>query len=168
MTRTAHIAQTSPLTPESVLQMTDRELSTAARVRYVILLLASLLMAVGVVSLWATEPTLPLRTHVAFGLMTVIALAWTTFAARVLTVRRVLYAKHRVVAARMAVAFTGVFVAGALVLAVSTGAAGGYVAAATGAVLFTVAVALLVRSQRTLEQLVARRAELAAADRGRR
>lgn len=160
MTRTPHIIQGSPVASDALLEMTDRELSAGARVRHVALLLVSLLMAVGLVSLWATEPSLPPRTHAAFGAMTAIALAWTTLAARVLTARRVLYAKHRVVAARMAVSFTGIFVAGALMIAVSTGAAGGYAAAGMGIVLLVAAVALLVRADRALAALVARRAEL--------
>jgi hypothetical protein len=62
----------------------------------------------------------------------------------------------------MAVAFTGVFVAGALTNALATGATAGYIAAGTGVVLLAVAIALLTRSRRALARLKARRAELSS------
>ena len=145
-----------PLTTATLLQLADAELSLRARVAHIALLLVSLLMTTGIASLWLTEPFLPTRTHVAFGAMTVIGLAWSVFAARVLTQRRVLYAKHRVIAGRMAVTFTAAFVIGALAIAWTMTSAGGYLAAGVGAMMFVAAVLLLVRSQRQLAQLVER------------
>jgi len=159
MTAESRIAP-SPLTPEALLQLADFELSTRARVAHVALLMAALLMTVAVSSLWATEPHLPARTHVAFGVMTAIGLAWTAFAARVLATRRVLYAPHAVLAGRMAVAFTSVFVAGALVLALASGMVAGYAAAATGAALLAAAIVRLRRARASLARLAERRSVL--------
>ena len=55
---------------------------------------------------WITEPApLPLRTHVAFGLLTFINLAWSVLFGWIVTRRKVLYAQHRVIAGWMALAF---------------------------------------------------------------
>ena len=138
----------------------NRELSTAARVGHVTLLLVAASMSVAIGSLWATEPFLPLRTHLAFGVMTLIGVAWVAYAAWVLTSRRVLLGRHRVIAGRMAVTFTGVFVLGGLAVAVMTGDPAGYAAAVSGGAMQAVAVFLLVRAQRDVARLIARRAEL--------
>lgn len=138
----------------------NKELSTAARVGHVALLLGAAAMSAAVGSLWATEPALPLRTQLAFGVMTLIGVAWVTYAAWVLTTRRVLLGRHRVIAGRMAVTFTGVFVLGGLAAAVTSGHPAGYAAAASGAVMQAVAVFQLVRAQREVARLTARRAEI--------
>lgn len=138
----------------------DAGLSTAARVGHVALLLVAVAMSVAIGSLWATEPALPLRTHLAFGVMTLIGVAWGTYAAWVLTTRRVLLGRHRVIAGKMAVTFTGVFVLGALAVAVMTGHPAGYAAAVSGGVMQAVAVFLLARAQRDVARLIARRAEI--------
>jgi hypothetical protein len=132
-------------------------LSTGARVGHVALLLVSLAMATAIGSLWATEPLLPARTHVAFGVMVAIGLSWAVYATWVLTTRRVLLGRHRLVAARMSVAFSSVFVLGCLLLAVATGHRAGYVAGGSGVVLLAVAVAMLVRARREVTRLDARR-----------
>ena len=146
---TTHHMTPPPLT-------TDAELSLPARVAHIALLLVSLLIATGIVSLWLTEPSLPMRTQVAFGAMTVIGVSWAILAARVLTQRRVLYARHRVIAGRMAVTFTGAFVVAALAIAWTLKSPAGYVAAGMGAAMLVVAVLLMVRSQRALAQLIER------------
>jgi hypothetical protein len=79
----------------------------------------------------------------------------------VLTRRRVLLARQSVVAARMAVAFSGLFV----LFAWSIGRWGGggramYLAAVCGLVMLAVAAGLLVRAGRRLEALIRRRREL--------
>ena len=135
----------------------DTELSRSSRLSYVTLLLVSVAMTVVVVSLWLTEPALPLRTRVAFGLMTVIGLSWMVFAGWVLTTRRVLLGRDSVVAGRLAVTFTAVFVAGALLVGYSAGSKAPFAAAAIGVELLGVAIALLVRARRRVALLTARR-----------
>lgn len=136
------------------------ELSLAARVRYVALLLAALAMTAVVAALWATEPALPVRTRAAFAAMIAIGAAWTAFASWVLTRRYPLFARDRVIAGRMAVAFACVFAAGALVLGATTGVASAYAAAGLGVVMAAAAAALLVRAHRAVARLTARRDEL--------
>jgi hypothetical protein len=134
------------------------ELSLPARLAYTALLLVALAMTAVVGSLWMTEPSLPVRTQAAFGVMTAIGAAWVGYAVWVLTRRRVLLAGHRIIAARMAVAFTTVFAAGALVLAI-WGSVGGaaYGAAGTGVVMLAVAIGMLLSSRRRFEALMERR-----------
>jgi hypothetical protein len=145
-------------------RMLATELSLRARVGYVALLLVSLLMAIGVGSLWLTEPSLPMRTHIAFGLIVVIALSWVALAARVLANRRVLFAAHRIVAAWMSVVFSGIFVAGMLAVRLSDSegydAAAASLAAGCGGVMLAVAVALLLRARRNYAMLQDRRRAL--------
>jgi hypothetical protein len=138
-------------------QLADAELSVPSRLRHVALLLAALGMTVVVVSLWATEPALPLRTHVALGVMTVVGLSWSALAIWVLASRRVLFARHRIVAGRLAVTFTAVFTVGASAMAATTGEAAACAAAATGTVMVTVAVIFLRRAHRMSARLMARR-----------
>jgi hypothetical protein len=141
----------------AVRQLADRELSVPSRLGHLALLLVALGMTVVVVSLWLTEPALPLRTHVAFGVMTAIGLSWSAFAIWVLTSRRVLFARQRIVAGRMAVTFAAVFTIGALTTAAATGAAAALAAAGTGVVMVAVAIVILRRAHRVSAQLVARR-----------
>jgi hypothetical protein len=141
----------------AVRQLADTELSVSSRLGHVALLLAALGMTVVVVSLWLTEPVLPLRTHAAFGVMTAIGLSWSAFASWVLTSRRVLFARQRIVAGRMAVTFAAVFTIGALATAAATGAPAALAAAMTGVVMVAVAVVILRRAHRASAQLMARR-----------
>ena len=93
-------------------------------------------------------------------LMVVIGLSWVAFALRVLTRRRVLLARHRVVAGRLAVTFTALFALGALAVGYQTGRAAPYGAAAAGFVLLAAAVAILVQANRTFARLTERRRTL--------
>jgi hypothetical protein len=136
------------------------ELSTAARLGHIALLLVGAATAIVIGSLWTTEPSLPPRTQLAFGAMTLIGVAWAVYATWVLTTRRVLLGRHRVVAAWMAVTFTGVLVVGALAVAATTGHPAGYAAAGLGVVMLGVAAWLLARARREVARLVARREEL--------
>lgn len=147
---------TSPLALD-LRPMLDAELSRPSRFRHVALLLASMTMTIIVTSLWLTEPALPARTQVAFGLMTVIGLSWAAFAVWVLTTRRVLLGRDGVVAGRLAVTFTTTFVAGALAVGYVNGGVAPFAAAAMGLVLLAVAAALLVRARHRVTQLTARR-----------
>jgi hypothetical protein len=141
-------------------RLLDKELSRPSRIAYVTLLLASSIMTVVVASLWLTEPVLPMRARVAFGMMTVIGLSWTAFAVWVLTRRRVLSGHDSVVAGRLAVTFTTAFVLGALTLGYTGGGTAPYAAAALGLGLLAGAIALLVRAERRVARLTARREAL--------
>jgi hypothetical protein len=142
-------------------RLLDAELSLPSRLGYVALLLVALTMTAVITALWATEPVLPLRAQVGFGLMIAIGLSWIIFAVWALTHRRILFARHQVVAGRMAVTFTTVFMLGTLVVGYSTGRPEAYKATAVGLVLVGLAVAVLVRAKRAFAHLVARRDALA-------
>jgi len=137
------------------------ELSLRSRLRYTALLLLALLVTVAIASLWLTEASLPARTRVAFGVMVGIGLSWAAYAAWVLTRRRVLLAGHRVIAARMAVTFTTIFVIGSVALGIwSPAGRPAYAAAGLGAGLLIVAVAMLLSARRRFEELMQRRRAL--------
>ena len=137
------------------------EISAPSRTGYVLLLLLSLTSSSVVGSLLLTEVALPLRTRAAFAALLVIGLSWAAFAAWVLTRRRVLFARHRVYAGRMAVAFTSLFTIGAFAIGNWTPVGRYWLAAAgSGAVMLAAAVALLIRAHRHLSALDRRRIEL--------
>jgi hypothetical protein len=138
---------------EEMQQLVNGELSLGSRVGYTALLLVALGMAGAVGSLWLTEPSLPARTQVAFGAIVVIGVSWVAYAAWVLTRRRVLLAGHRVIATRMAVAFSALFVAGALAVRMVA-------AAAFGALMLAVAIAMLLHARSRFAQLMERRRAL--------
>ena len=138
----------------------DGQLALPARIGHVALLLAASIVTTVIASLWMTEPALPLRTQLAFGAMVVIGLSWVGYALWALTYRHALLAHHHIIAGRLAVTFTGVFLAGATGAAVMTGAAAAYAAAATGLVMVVCAVVVLVRAHRAFDRLVARRGTL--------
>ncbi len=138
------------------------ELSTRSRLLYTLLLLVDLAMAAAVGSLWLTEPSLPARTHIAFGLLLVFALTWCGFLLWTLTRRKVLLARHRVLAGRLAVLFCALFTFGALALGLTQPdrRATGLSAAGMGGFLLLVAVVLLIAAQRRYRELTARRRHL--------
>jgi hypothetical protein len=142
-------------------RLTDTELSMPSRLGHVALLLAALTMTGVIATLWATEPALPLRAQLAFGVMVAIGSSWVIFALRVLTTRRILLARHRIVAGRMAVTFTSVFVLGALVLGYTTGRSEPYKAAAVGILMLGAAVGVLLGAHRSFSRLAERRDALA-------
>src|SRR5687767_1074966 len=121
-----------PSSPESVRRLLNAELSLASRLGYVGLALAAGMMTAVVGSLWMTEPSLPLRAQIGFGVMVGIGLSWVGFAVWVLTHRRPLLSAHRIVAGRMAVTFTSLFVLGTVALGMTTSAAAAYAATALG------------------------------------
>lgn len=145
---------------EELRMLADAELSVRARGAHVALLFASSALAVVLGSLWVTEPSLPMRTHAAFGVLLAIGVSWTAYSAWVLTRRRALLARHRVVAGRMAVTFSAVFAVGAAIVGVETGRQAAFAAAGLGVVMCAVAFVLLARAQRRFEALVAHRARL--------
>jgi hypothetical protein len=142
-------------------QLADRELSLGARLGYVALLLVGLMGAGAIGSLWLTEPSLPLRTHVTFALLVAVGLAWAVFAWRVLTSRRILLARHRITAARMSVAFTGTFLLAALMIGYARGGSAAFTAAGMAAVMFVLALGMLIHAHRRFARLMQRREALA-------
>ena len=144
---------------ESLRRLADAELSLPTRIGHGLLLLAALGMTVAILSLWLTEAALPARTQAAFGVMVPIGTAWVVYAGWVLARRRVLFARHRVVAGRMALLFATIFTAGALALGIATGSPAGFLAAALGMGMVVAAYALLAAARRRVAAL-ARRLEL--------
>jgi hypothetical protein len=145
------------LSEQAIRRMADAELSTAARVGYVALLLTTLLMAVAMGSLWLTEPALALRTQIAFATLVAINLSWAIFSSWVLTRRRVQLSRHRIVAGRMAVTFTAVFVVGALTMGYVVGGRAPAAAAGVGLLMLGAAIAMLVHAHRAHAALIERR-----------
>jgi len=136
------------------------ELSMKSRLGYVTLLLVSSAMTVGLVSLWVTETSLPLRTHLAFGAMSVIGVSWAALATWALTTRRILLARDRVIAGWMSVAFTALFLAGALAAVFVSVKPAAFGAAGAGAIMFAAALRVLSEAKRRFAELAARRAAL--------
>lgn len=141
-------------------RLTALELSLPSRLRYLALLLAASAMTAIVIALLVTEPGLPTRTSVALGVMAVMGASWMTFAAWVLTRKRVLLGSHRIVAGRLAVIFSMVFVLGALSVGLTTSSGSPFMAAAIGAVMLSVAVTVFARAKRQFDHLSKRRDEL--------
>ena len=139
------------------------ELALPSRLGHTLLLLAGLGAAGVTGALLLTEPALPARTRLAFAVMVVVGLAWAALAAWVLARRRVLLATHRVVAARLAVAVTALFTAGAVGVAVDAGGAatGGWAAAGVGVAMLGAALLLHRQARRRVAALARRRDEIA-------
>ena len=137
--------------------LTDRTLSPAARYAHVALLLAAAGMAALMLALLLTEPGLPVRTVLAFGALLLIASGWIAYAGWVLSNRRPMLQRHRVVAGGMATGFSGSFVLVAAVAGMVTGAAAAWAAAALGGLMLVVAVLLLVRARKRTLELESRR-----------
>lgn len=105
---------------------------------------------------------LALRTKSSFGVMLAIALCWIAYAAWTLANRRTLLARHRVIAARMAMVFCAAFGIGALAVGLAMQSSAGILAAATGAAMFGAAVFLLRRAYHVVACMQSRRAQLEA------
>lgn len=138
------------------------ELALPSLIGYTALLLAGLAAAAVTGSLLATEPGLPARTQAAFAVITGAGFAWAAFAAWVLARRRVLFASHRVIAALMGLAFSGLFTAGALGvwLAGSRQQPGALAAAAVGAAMLAAAVLVLLGARRRIREITTRKREV--------
>jgi hypothetical protein len=130
-------------------------------------MLVAMAMTVVVGSLWLTEPNLPSRTVLAFAVMVTIGILWMLYAVWVLTSRRVLFARQRVIAGWMAVSFTTVFLVGAISVGVTTGMRAAYPAGATAAIMLGAAIALLIKAQRNHARLARRLAALQGERTGR-
>jgi hypothetical protein len=141
-------------------RLTTSELSFRARMGHVALLLAASAMTAIVTALLITEPSLPLRASIALGVVAVIGASWMAFAMWVLLHTRVLLGRHRVVAARMALAFSSVFCLGAAAVGYATPSRSAFAAAAMGVLMIAIASGMLIRARRHVEQLSSRRDEL--------
>lgn len=147
--------------PAGVLAALDGELARRDRIRYVLVLLASLTVTSLVGTLWATEPDLPLRTHLAFGGLVTLGLGWMAVTGYVLSRRRPLYAADRVLATGMAVVATSVVGAGSTTIAVlRAGALTSVTVGAAATTLAGAAVVLHLRARAWRRTLLDRRREL--------
>jgi len=153
-----------PVPPSAVAgelrELTALELSRPSRLRHLVLLLAASAMSAIVTALLLTERSLPVRTAIALGVLAIIGVSWMAFAAWVLTRKRVILGRDRLVAGRLAVTFSGVFVIGALAVGFITSTTPPFAAAALGTVMLAVAIAMLTRARRLVARLTKRRDEL--------
>ena len=158
-TRLTHMTtHTPPPTLAADLRrLTVLELSLPARMGYIALLLAASTMTAIVSALLLTEPGLPLRTSIALAVMAAIGLSWMGFAVWVLSHKRILLGRQRIVASRLAVAFGSVFVVGALLIGYATARPSALAAAGLGALMLSVALSMLIRARRAFTQLSKRR-----------
>ncbi|MEH0930828.1 hypothetical protein [Micromonospora sp. CPCC 205558] len=104
------------MTPEEVLARLDAPLSLRRRVFYLAVAFAGLTGSALIGLLWVTEPGLPTRTSVAFGVLVAIGLGWAAFGGWAVTRRTPLFARDRVVAGWLGVAAWLAFSVGALVI----------------------------------------------------
>ena len=154
------MSTTPPVAPAVVAElrrMARTDLSMRARVAHVLLALAASTMTIVVASLWMTEPALPLPTTVAFAVLTCMGIGWVSFSIWVLRSRHVLLARHRVVAGRLAVCFSGVFVVGCLLLGFASSSRAVWPALAMGVALLLIAIVLWRRAEVAHAGLLARR-----------
>ncbi|MEU9221465.1 transmembrane transport protein [Streptomyces sp. NPDC048376] len=135
--------------PEQLERVLATEVSLRSRLRHVAVGLAGGCGAAMIAVLWATEPrALPPRTQVVFAGLIAIGLAWTVFAGWVLRRRRPLFARDRVLSARIALAATMVTAVVGVALAAVRGSTDDLVAVATGGVVLTAgAVLALLRAR---------------------
>lgn len=143
-------------------QIAEAELSLWPRIAHGALLAVALAMTVVVAALWLTEPDLPLRTRMALAVLAVIGAIWTGYAAWVLTQRRVLFARQRVVAGWLSLVFTSLFTVSAFGMGIAADAAAGFAAGGLGLGLVAVSALLLARDRRRFSALLERRRALEA------
>jgi hypothetical protein len=141
-------------------RLSRTELSRGARLGHVVLALAASAMSIVVASLWLTEPALPLRTQIAFAALSAIGVGWTAFSLWVLRTKRVMVARHRQVAGRLAVAFSGVFAVDCLVLVLAANTSAARPALAMSLGLLAIATVIWRRAETAHRTLLARRAQL--------
>lgn len=118
------------MNPDEVLGGLRPVLSLRRRVGYVLVGLGGVVGACLIGVLWATEPGLPARTAVSFGVLVAIGIGWAGFALWALTRKAPLYARDRVVAAWLGGGAWAVFAVGALVIV--RGAPGGWLLGVIG------------------------------------
>lgn len=145
---------------ETARRIAEAELSLWPRIAHGALLTVALAMTVVVAALWLTEPDLPLRTRTALAVLAGIGAIWTGYAAWVLTQRRVLFARQRVVAGGLALVFTSLFTVGAFAMGIAADAPAGFAAGGLGLGLVAVSALLLARDRRRLSALLERKRAL--------
>ena len=151
----------TPPTLADLSRLIDTALSPRERTRYLTLLMGALSVTVAVASVWLTESSLPLRTHLALGAIVVVGASWTIYATWVLVRRQTLLPTHRVVAARMGVGFSALFSMSSVAVAWWTPFGRQAVPAAlVGTAWCVTAVVVLWRAQRRVAALRARRGAL--------
>jgi hypothetical protein len=155
-----------PRAPASdVIAGLEGTLSKRARVRAVTTLVAGLAGAVFIATLWWTEPGghLPALTQLAFGLLTLICLAWATYGTWLLRSRVPLFATDRVVAAWIGLT-ASVLVGGLLIGTVALRGTGTWGAVALVAVLVAVSTVLVIRAHARRAALLRRERALSGDD----
>jgi hypothetical protein len=157
-------AYSATWTVQEAQEMVRRELSTPKRLGYLLLLMLTLTAACLIGTLWITEPApLPLRTNVAFALLTLINLAWSGLFGWVVTRRKILFAQHRVIAGWMALAFCALFlIVGMVVAAIRTNTTALAFVGLVGTGQLLLAILVLKRARYRRRKLLARRDELTA------
>jgi O-antigen/teichoic acid export membrane protein len=148
------------MTPEQIQALVRGEISDRSKVSHAALLVVAIAMAIVVTSVWITEPILPARTHVAFGVLTVIALLWITHAIWVLTHKAILLVPHQVQAARLSMAACVVCLAGCLLAWLLVGGLASILATVSAAVMTGVSVYNFRRASERYRALMRRRDEL--------
>lgn len=149
---------------DDVLAVLDRQLSRSERLRYLTVGLASFAVTAVTGSLWATEASLPLRTHLAFAGIVVLGIAWMAVTFYMLTRRRPLYAADRVLATGLAAIATSlVGIATTILAGVRGGALAALAAGVASATFVVVAAVLHLSARRRRASLLARRRELTGA-----
>ncbi len=140
------------------------QLDPRSRVLYTLLFCVSVLFTVAIGSLLVTEHGLPLRTRLAFLALVGIGSAWTAFAAWVLSRRRPLLARHRIVSGRLALGGTAMFTLAAIGMAVANPALqdGAWTAAGLGSCLMLIARLYLRQAHRRHQELLELRSRLEA------
>lgn len=147
---------------EEIRRRLAAEMGLPSRLRYTALLVAGVVVGGVSGALAATEPGLPTRTRLALTGVMLGGAAWTVFAGYVLRRRRVLFATHRVWAAGLAIALSGVFAAGALALGAfgAVMAGGAFTAAGVGGGMVTLSVVMWSRARGRVRALEKRRREI--------
>lgn len=148
------------MNPEDMIGRLSGPLSLRRRIGHVVALLGGLGGALFTGLLWATEPALPGRTHLAFGALVALGLGWAGYGAWALTRRTPLFALDRVIAAWLAVAATGLLTAGTAAVAATRGTWAGTAGVAVAATLAVLAVAVLLRARAERAALLRRKREL--------
>lgn len=119
---------------EQTLDSLAKAASLKQRIAYFVLAMAAGSMTMVVAALWLSEARLPLRTHVAFGVLVAIGICWTTYAGWRLRRKGRLFVRDRVIAGWVALAF-GVLSEGGLLLIGTARAAGFLLIGAAAAIL---------------------------------
>ncbi|WP_405742457.1 transmembrane transport protein [Streptomyces sp. NBC_00028] len=142
--------------PERLERALAMEVSLRSRLRHVAVGLAGGCGAAMIAVLWATEPNaLPARTQAAFAGLIAIGLAWAAFAGWVLTLRRPLFARDRVLSAWIALTATVVTALSGVALAAVRGSTADLTATAAGGAVFTAAaMCALVRARHRRHELL--------------